>query len=123
MSISRKFVSSSITDRYPDHAGCAVPHAVPEHHGGGGQGGGERGGQQEAEEGGHGEGGLETGDTDTEITLYHHPGANNKIHGSRVAGSRDLSLFYIYPDRYKYLESININTCWRITRCEDDKNI
>ena len=59
------------TDRNPDHAGCAVPHAVPEHHGGGGEGGGERGGQQEAEEGGHGHGedwGLETldrGDTDT----------------------------------------------------------
>ena len=60
------------TDRNPDHAGCAVPHAVPEHHGGGGEGGGERGGQQEAEVGGHGEvradWGLETlerGDTDT----------------------------------------------------------
>ena len=66
---SRRFVSSSITDRNPDHAGCAVPHAVPEHHGGGGEGGGERGGQQEAEVGGHGEDwGLETlerGDTDT----------------------------------------------------------
>ena len=92
MSISRKFVSSSITDRYPDHAGGAVPHAVPEHHGGGGQGGGERGGQQEAEEGGHGEqGGLVTsallvtgegqGDTDTEITLYHHPEQTTKYTG------------------------------------------
>ena len=63
---------------------------------------------------------LESGDTNTEITLYHHPEQTTKYTGHV---SRDLSLFYIYPDRYKYLESININTCWRITRCEDDKNI